>query len=127
MKSADTNAKKTTQLELFPQGKTEKALHWRDIVYTHASKQDKLIQYSYKKIVEAFNTGNYDDIDNVKKIMDSLGRAATWAKTVSESLKLAGEQLDDAVMQEYGASLDYDNMTEEEIDRLIAEQINAAR
>jgi hypothetical protein len=105
----------SVQLELFPSGKTEQALTWKQILINHTKPQDQILRACYGKFGKAISTGNYDELDEIHKIVASINKAGQWKKVTSEALKLADEQLNDAMLREGISQEELSKMSDEEL------------
>lgn len=113
----------SVQLELFPTGKTEQALTWRQVLAQHTRPQDKLLKSCYVKFAHALHTGDYQDLDEVHKIVASIAKAGQWKKSTSEALKLADENLHDAMIAEAISPEELAGLSDEELKKAVLEWI----
>lgn len=111
------------QLELFPTGKTEQSLTWRQILSQHTKPQDHILRVCYTKYLQAMKTGDYQDLDEVHKIVASIAKAGQWKKSTSEALKLADENLHDAMIAESISPEELADMSNEELKKAVLEWI----
>jgi hypothetical protein len=104
------------QMELFPSEKSERAIDWRKSIVEHSATQHKLWKGVYRQM--ALNLQGELSPQETKQIGDNLRNAATWLKQITESLVLA-EQHEQAALMANQSNIDITQISDEELDAIL--------
>lgn len=110
------------QMELFPSDKSKQALSSYEAAKINFQTQWSIQIKIYRKIIEQLAIGS-QTVSELKQLTDAQRNAATTMKMLIESLQATEVMVDEAIAANNTFDADYENMTEEEIDRKISERI----
>jgi hypothetical protein len=104
------------QMELFPSKESERAIDWRQSIVDHSNTQNKLWNGVYRQMARKL-AGDLTSAET-KQMGDNLRNAATWLKQITESLVLA-EQHEQSALMANQSNLDISSLSDEELDDIL--------